>query len=83
MDMSWGALWERVKDREAWAVLQFMGSQRIGYDLAIEHHHLEKEKEGRKVEKQIGSEEKRKFLKLYPQINVTVYSYAGFKLRIS
>ena len=60
------ALREKVKDREAWGVLQSMGSQRIGHDLAIEHHHLEKQKEGTKVEKQIGTEEKRKSLKLSP-----------------
>ena len=35
MDMSLSKLWELVKDREA-CMLQFMGSQRVGYDLAME-----------------------------------------------
>ena len=33
IDMGLGRLRELVMDREAWhAVLQFMGSQRVGYD---------------------------------------------------
>ena len=35
MDMSLSKFWELVKDREA-CMLQFMGSQRVGYDLAME-----------------------------------------------
>ena len=35
IDMSLSKLWETVKDREAW-VLQFMGLQRVGQDLATE-----------------------------------------------
>ena len=35
MDMSLGELWELAMDREA-GVLQFMGSQRVGHDWAIE-----------------------------------------------
>ena len=37
MDMSLSKLQETVKGREAWCgVLQFVGSQRVGYDLATE-----------------------------------------------
>ena len=39
MDMSLGNLWGIVKDREAW-LLQSMGSQRVGYDLATEQQML-------------------------------------------
>ena len=35
MDMSLSKLWETVKDREA-GMLQSMGSQRVGHDLATE-----------------------------------------------
>ena len=35
-DMSLSKLWDIVKDREA-VVLQFMGSQRVGHNLATEH----------------------------------------------
>ena len=35
MDMSFSKLYERVKDRET-GMLQSMGSQRIGHDLATE-----------------------------------------------
>ena len=35
MAMSFSKLWETVKDKEA-CVLQFMGSQRVGHDLATE-----------------------------------------------
>ena len=36
MDMSLSKLWDTVKDREA-IVLQFLGSQRVGHNLATEH----------------------------------------------
>ena len=36
MDMSLSKLWDTVKDREA-VVLQFLGSQRVGHNLATEH----------------------------------------------
>ena len=32
MDMGFGRLRQLVMDREAWDVLQFMGSQRVGRD---------------------------------------------------
>ena len=32
MDVSLGELRELVMDREAWRVLRFMGSQRVGHD---------------------------------------------------
>ena len=32
MDLSLSELRELVMDREAWRVLQFMGSQRVGHD---------------------------------------------------
>ena len=35
MDMSLSKLWDTVKDREA-VVLQFLGSQRVGHNLATE-----------------------------------------------
>ena len=35
MGMGLGGLWELVMDREAW-LLQFMGFQRVGQDLATE-----------------------------------------------
>ena len=33
MNMSLSIFWEVVKDREAWCVLQPLGSQRVGHDL--------------------------------------------------
>ena len=36
LDMNLSKLKEIVKDREAWCVLQFMGSQSVGRDLATE-----------------------------------------------
>ena len=39
MEMNLGKLREIVSDREAWRVLQFRGSQRVGHDLTTEHHH--------------------------------------------
>ena len=39
IDMSLSKLWETVKDREAW-VLQFMGLQRVGQDLATEQQYI-------------------------------------------
>ena len=41
--MSLSKLPEMVKDREAWRDAQFMGSQRVGHDLATENN---KEKQG-------------------------------------
>jgi len=38
MDMGLSKLGEIVKDRKP-GVLQFMGSQRVGYDLATEQHY--------------------------------------------
>ena len=38
MDMNLSKVWEIVKDRKP-GVLQFMGSQRVGYDLATEQQH--------------------------------------------
>ena len=38
MDMGLSKLGEIVKDRKP-GVLQFMGSQRVGYDLATEQQH--------------------------------------------
>ena len=32
MDMNLGKLWEMVRDREAWGVLQSLKSQRVGHD---------------------------------------------------
>ena len=37
MDMSFSKLWELVKDRKP-GVLQSMGLQRVGHDLATEQH---------------------------------------------
>ena len=34
--VSLGKLWEMVEDRGAWRALGFMGSQRVGHDLAAE-----------------------------------------------
>ena len=39
IDMSLSKLWETVKDREAW-VLQFMGLQRVGQNLATEQQYI-------------------------------------------
>jgi len=36
MDMSLSKLWELVMDRDSTDVLQSMGSQRVGHDLATE-----------------------------------------------
>ena len=36
MDMGLNKLWEMVKDREGWCVLQSMMSPRVGRDLATE-----------------------------------------------
>ena len=36
VDMNMGKLWEMVRDREAWLVLQSIASQRVGHDLTTE-----------------------------------------------
>ena len=40
MDMSLSKLWELVIDRDSTDVLQSMGSQRVGHDLATEQQQI-------------------------------------------
>ena len=40
MYVSLSKLWEIVKDREAWYVLQSMGSQKVGHDWATEYQQI-------------------------------------------
>ena len=42
VDINMSKLWEIVQDREAWLAIQFMGSQRVEYNSAIEQMNSDK-----------------------------------------
>ena len=42
VDINMSKLWEIVQDREAWPAIQFMGSQRVEYNSAIEQMNSDK-----------------------------------------